>query len=229
MRRLMLAIGIAAAIGCGGVSKEQHDKTKQALQDESGKVAALESKAQSLQQQNDALQAQVRDLDKKLAATSAAKSELEVTSAKLSEQTKELQGKMNVKLSDQLLFKENSSQLTPEAKRTLDSIAEAIKQVQDKNVIVAGYTDDKEAAGQGAAAKRWQLSTARALTVGKYLAGRDIDPARIGIAGFGDSRPVAPNDSLANRALNRRAEIALTPANLQLGTVDIKPAELKTK
>lgn len=236
MRRLMLVVGMAAMVGCGGVSKEQYGaaqaeaaKSKQAAQDASGKVAALESQVASLGKQNATLQQQVGDLEQKLATTSAAKSELEVTADKLSQQSAEYQGKMTIRLNDQLLFKENSSQLTPEAKRTLDSMADAVAQVSDKAIIVAGYTDDKEAAGKDAAAKRWQLSTARALAVAKYLVGRGVDPAKIGVAGFGAGRPAAPNDTLANRAQNRRAEIALTPANLELGTVDINPATLKKK
>lgn len=236
MRRLMLVFGLAAVIGCGGVSKEQYGaaqaeatKSKKAAEDATGRVAALESSVQQLQQQNQGLQAQVGDMEKKLDATNAAKSDLEATVAKLKEQTEGLQGQLTTRLSDPLLFKENSSQLTPEAKRTLDSVAEAIKQTQDKGVVVAGYTDDKEAAGQDAAAKRWQLSTARALAVAKYMSGRGVEPMKIGVAGFGAGRPAAPNDSLANRTLNRRVEIALTPLNPQLGTIDVNPPTLKTK
>ena len=82
--------------------------------------------------------------------------------------------------------------------------------------------------GKAAQVKRWQLSTTRALEVAKYLVGRGVDPTLVGVAGFGEGRPIALNDSMANRALNRRAEIALTPANAKLKTVEVKPATLKT-
>lgn len=220
MRKLMLVLGLAALAGCGGISKETYGakeaeatKYKQAAQDADSKVKALE-------QQNAALQQQA----------SAAKSELEATTAKLNAQSGEYAKLKDrtIKLSERLLFKENSSQLSPESKRTLDAMADAIAAQKDKAVIIAGYTDDAEG-GKGATVKRWQLSTARALEVAKYLAGRGLDPARIGIAGFGEGRPVAANDSLANRALNRRAEIALTPPNLELNTVDVSPATLNPK
>jgi chemotaxis protein MotB len=232
MRKLLLVIGMATLVGCG-VSKKQYSakeaeatKYKQAAQDQGGKVAALES-------QNATLQAKVGDLEKQLTETTAAKTELEARAAKLAEESgqyaklaEELKGMQTVKLSEPLLFKENSAKLAPEAKRTLDAMADAIAQVKDKTVIVAGYTDDAEG-GKTADVKRWQLSMNRALEVAKYLAGRGLDPVLIGVAGFGPSRPIAPNDTLANRALNRRVEIALSPASFKPGTIDVKPATLK--
>jgi chemotaxis protein MotB len=222
MRKTMLLLAVAAVAGCSGVSKEQYGakqaeaaKYQKALQDETGKVAALE-------QQNAALKAKVDEL-------SAAKSELEVKTGKLAEQSSQLQSRQTLRLEEQLLFKEGSSALTPEAKRTLDSMAEAIRPIEDKAIIVAAYTDDKESGGKDAKARRWQLSTARALEVAKYLAGRGLDPAKIAVAGFGEGRPVAPNDTLANRALNRRAEIALTSADAQLKTIELTPPALKSK
>lgn len=240
MRRITLIVFVAALVGCGGISKEQYGakeqeaaKYKKEAQDASSKAAELDAKAKQLEQQNAALTGQVAELDKKLTETTAAKSELELTTAKLQEQggdyakkNQELQGKLTVRLNERLLFAENSSKLTAESKKTLDSIADAVSQLKDKSIIVAGYTDDTEG-GKSASVKRWQLSTARALEVAKYLAGRGVAPASIAVAGFGEGRPVAPNDSLANRAQNRRAEIALIPKTASMATVDVKPAELK--
>jgi chemotaxis protein MotB len=227
MRKLMLVVGLAAVVGCAGSKKElaakdaEAAKYKQAAAEQSGKVTALESKVnalqqqtKSLQQENAALQAKANDLQTRLTGTSAEKSEM--------------QSRLAVRLNEQLLFKENSSKLAPESKHALDSLADAIAQLKGKAIIVGGFTDDKEGgAGKDANAKRWQLSTARGLEIAKYLAGRGLDPALIAVAGFGAGRPVAPNDSLANRALNRRAEIALLPSDLQLGTVDVEKATLK--
>ena len=239
MRKMTIVVAMAALAGCGGPSKEQQAaqaeaaKTKQALQEETGKTAALETKVSDLQNQNAALQTKVGDLQKQLSDTTAAKQELELTSAKLAQQSgdyakmnEELKGKLTVRLEDRILFKENSSVVSKDAKRSLDTIADAIAQLKDKGVIVAGYTDDAEG-GKGATTKRWQLSTSRAQEVAKYLVARGVDPTRIGIAGFGEARPIAPNDSLANKALNRRVEIALTPADYRMGTVEVKPATLK--
>jgi len=222
LRKLMLALGTMAVVGCGGISKEQYGAKEAEAAKYKGQATTLESEVNELQRQNATLQSQ-------LAETNAAKYELEVTMAKMTKQSGELQSKQTLKLNDELLFKEGSSKLTPESQRALDAIADAVSQVKDKHFIVAGYTDNTEAGGKEAKIKRWQLSTARAMTVAKYLAGRGIDPTMIGVAGFGEARPVAPNDTIANRVLNRRVEIALMAATLDLGTVDVKPAQLKTK
>jgi chemotaxis protein MotB len=218
----MLVVGLAAVVGCGGISKEQYNakeaeaaKYKQSTQDQSAKAAALESKVTSLEQQNATLQSQVGDLEKKVNESTAAR--------------QEMQAKAPVRVNERMLFKENSSVLTPESKRALDAVAQAIHGSKDRTVIVSGYTDDSEAAGKDSRAKRWQLSSARAVAVAKYLAGRGLDPSLIGVAGFGQARPVAPNDSLANKTLNRRVEIVLMPVNLSMSTIDVKPAELTPK
>jgi chemotaxis protein MotB len=219
MRKLMLVLGVAAIAGCGGISKETYGAKEAEATKYKQEVAALT-------EQNAALQAKAGDLEKQLADTSAAKSELEVATSKLTEQAQQAESNRTLKLSERLLFKENSSKLTTESKRALDAMAAAIEQLKGKSIIVAGFTDDAESGGKSAVVRRWQLSSARALEVAKYLMGRGLDPALIAVAGFGEAQPVAPNDSLPNRAMNRRAEIALTPSALQLGTVDVSPAQV---
>lgn len=222
MHRAMLVVGLVALVGCAGVSKEKYSakeaeaaKYKQASEEQGSRATALENKVTTLEQKNGNLQAQNQDLEAKLSETTSAKTAL--------------QEKAPLKLNERLLFKENSSKLTPESKRALDSMAAAIaSQAKDKSVIVAGHTDSTEG-GKAAQTKRWQLSSARALEVAKYLAGRGLDPMLIAVAGFGPARPVAPNDSLANKALNRRVEVMLGPAKVDMGTIEVKPPELTPK
>jgi chemotaxis protein MotB len=58
---------------------------------------------------------------------------------------------------------------------------------------------------------KWELSTARATTVARYLQGRGINAGFLSAEGFSEYRPVAPNDTPENTARNRRIEIALIP------------------
>jgi chemotaxis protein MotB len=227
MHKAVLVAGLAAVVGCAGVSKEEYGakeaeaaKYKKALTDETDKASALEAKVASLEQENAALKAQSEEMGSKLAEAGTASS---VQASQLSE----MQQKQAVRLSERLLFKENSSALTVESKRMLDSIADAISKVEGKAVLVAAFTDDKE--GKGQDARQWQLSTARAISVAKYLAGRGVDPTKIGVAGFGDGRPVVPNDTLANRAINRRAEIALMSPDVAMETLEVVPPSLTPK
>jgi chemotaxis protein MotB len=222
MRQLAILVSIAMISACG-VSQQEYvakeseaQKYKQELQAENFRTAELEQK-------NAELEARLSSLEQHARATSAQKSQLEAKTVRLQAETGELKGQQAAMLSTQMLFHENSSKLTGDVKRSLDTIADAIGQLTDKAVIVAAYTDDVEGRS---AAKRWQLSSARASEVAKYLVGRGLEPTMIGVAGFGESRPVVPNDSLANRAMNRRAEVVLTPPELRMRTVEVNPATL---
>jgi chemotaxis protein MotB len=173
--------------------------------------------------------AQAKDLaEAKAAAATARSAQFEQLSKALSGQIhagqielSELRGKMTVKLKDKILFASGSAALGKDGKVALDAVAEAFKGLQGKNVIVAGYTDDVRV-GAGPYKDNWDLSSARASSVVRYLAAKGVPPAMLGAAGFSEFRPVAPNDSPANRSLNRRIEIALTAA-------DYTPPEVEAK
>ena len=100
-------------------------------------------------------------------------------------------------------------------------MADAFKELQGKNVIVTGYTDDVPVGKGGAFKDNWDLSSARAAAVVRYLQGRGLDPRMLGAAGFSEYRPVVPNDSAANKSLNRRIEIALTASDDVAPTVEL--------
>lgn len=86
----------------------------------------------------------------------------------------------------------------------------------DGKVIVAGHTDNIPIAN-ARFRSNWELSAARAVSVLHHLlATKDIEADRFLIEGYGESRPVVPNDSRANRALNRRVEIVLIKGTDQL-------------
>src|SRR5687767_3045679 len=131
-----LTIALATVCGCG-VSQQEYvaketeaRKYKQALQEESDKTAALEQKLNSMQKQ-------LKELNARAQTTSAQNSQLEAKTAKLQAETGTLKGQQAATLNAQMLFPENSAKLTPEAKHSLDTIADAIRQVTDKAVIVA--------------------------------------------------------------------------------------------
>ncbi len=81
------------------------------------------------------------------------------------------------------------------------------------NVIIAGHTDDIPIHTDWYRSN-WELSSARAVTVAhEILSDESIDPARMVIEGHAETKPLVPNDSRANRAINRRVEIILIQAD----------------
>ena len=76
-------------------------------------------------------------------------------------------------------------------------------------IRVEGHTDNVPIATP-LYPSNWELSSARATTVGRYLAEHsDIAPQRIIAAGYGEFRPVAPNDTREGRARNRRVDLVV--------------------
>jgi chemotaxis protein MotB len=90
----------------------------------------------------------------------------------------------------------------------LDKIADALDKIPYA-VRVEGHTDNVPIQTRGFPSN-WELSVARAVNVVKYFAEvSNIDPKRLSAVGYGESRPVASNDTRPNRAKNRRVEIFL--------------------
>ena len=131
-------------------------------------------------------------------------------------QITQLQDKLKVTMVDQLLFPEGGWQVGRSGEQTLDKIVPVLKGLTNKNVIVEGFTDNVPI---GPALKErfpsnWELSTARATEVVRYLASQGVPRNELSAQGFGDSRPVASNDTAAGRAKNRRVEIVITSQDL---------------
>jgi chemotaxis protein MotB len=123
----------------------------------------------------------------------------------------EKDGKLYVSLSQNLLFKTGSDQIDFRGKNALKQVAEALNANPDIDIMVEGHTDS-----DGAPAANWDLSVRRATAVVKILSDFGVSPARMTAAGRGLYAPVAPNDSAANKALNRRTDIILSPKLDQL-------------
>ena len=99
-------------------------------------------------------------------------------------------------------FKPNSETLTADAKLILDLIVKDLKSNPDYKIEISGHTD-----ALGDANYNLQLSRRRALAVLDYLILKGIAPSRMSAWGYGEDRPIAPNDTREGRAKNRRIEI----------------------
>lgn len=118
-----------------------------------------------------------------------------------------------------VLFARSSAELEPEGVALLAALGpplEAYLAAHDEMIMVSGFTDDRPLVASRQGYKdNWELSTERALTVTRALVAAGVPEASLFAAGFGAGHPVAPNDSLENRAKNRRVEIAPMPRGKQ--------------
>ncbi len=125
-----------------------------------------------------------------------------------------------IRLSGSYLFDSGRAELKPNALAVLDTIADEIRTVPN-DIRVDGHTDSTPI-DSPRYPTNWELSTARALAVTRYLTETDgIRSGRVMAAGFGEFRPIAANDTREHRALNRRVEIhVLSSASSQGSTTE---------
>jgi chemotaxis protein MotB len=116
-------------------------------------------------------------------------------------------------LPSNLFFALGSARLSPEAQGQLSEIASTLKQISsripreiDWILRVDGHTDDTPLIEGSFYESNWELSSARAIAVVKYLIEAGIDPKRLAATGFGEFQPLDPFD----RDRNRRIEFKLT-------------------
>jgi chemotaxis protein MotB len=129
--------------------------------------------------------------------------------------------RMVIRLPGDVLFASGQDRLRPEGVKVLEAVAEVIRkdpQLAGRYFQVAGHTDNKPLAG-GRFEDNWGLSLMRARQVLVYLiapvdakkGGGGLDPTRLHAAGYGETDPVAKNDTDEGRQQNRRVELVLLP------------------
>ena len=125
-----------------------------------------------------------------------------------------LQSELSViSLKSDVLFDSGSTDLKPQGREALLAIVDQFNLYPERIVSIGGHTDNVPIKGYLAAffPSNWELSSSRAASAAKFLIANGIPAHKIQIVGFGDLRPIVPNDSEENRAKNRRIEIRLVP------------------
>ena len=127
----------------------------------------------------------------------------------------QLQNQLKVTLVNDVLFPEGGWTLSQKGEATLTKMAPTLAALKNQQVIIEGYTDNVPI---GPALRQrfpsnWELSTARATDVLRYLVAHGVPKNIVSAQGFGDSRPIANNDTPAGRAQNRRVEIVIMAAS----------------
>ncbi len=116
-----------------------------------------------------------------------------------------------IELSDKMLFKSGSAELSPRAKEVLGKVATVLNDKPDQEVLVEGHTDNVPISRE-CIKDNWDLSASRAITITRVLQNDyKVDPARITAAGRSEYVPKASNDTPEGRSINRRIRIVILP------------------
>jgi outer membrane protein OmpA-like peptidoglycan-associated protein len=159
-------------------------------------LAQSTSKEKELQQKEAELQKKEDDLDRQRRELEDARKQL-----RLEETAK----RVTIRLEGDVLFDTGKAQLRPEAQSALEKVAVVVAQFPDSNVEIDGHTDSK-----GEPAMNLDLSKRRAAAVSEFLSKR-AELAKINFTthGFGETKPIASNDTEEGRQQNRRVEIVV--------------------
>lgn len=121
-------------------------------------------------------------------------------------------GVVYIDISDKMLFKSGSYEITPRAKEVLGKVATVVKNQPDIEFMVEGHTDNVPYKGGGGLTDNWDLSVKRATTVVRVLQNEyGLNPAKMAAAGRSEYNPVSDNSSAEGRSANRRTRIVILP------------------
>ena len=235
---IILSITLTLALVSCGIPKEQHDAVlkdltncKSLLANTKNSLATIKSDRDQLQDDLTAMGAKKDELAQRLGATKKEIDELRkaraiaekraavfrqlmarlrsmIDSGKLKVEIRK--GRMIVKMSDKILFDPGKTTLKQDGQGALKQLAAVLKDISNRDFLVAGHTDNIPIKTRRFPSN-WDLSTARAVTVTKFLQSEGVDPRHLGAAGFSEFDPVGDNTSEDGRRTNRRIEIVLLP------------------
>jgi len=103
-----------------------------------------------------------------------------------------------------IYFESSSAKLDPKSVDVLSDIVEVAKRCSQFTLTVAGHTDST-----GSRESNQHLSEMRALSVSEFLIKNNVDRQRLSAVGFGETKPLVPNDTPSNRERNRRIEFSV--------------------
>lgn len=116
-----------------------------------------------------------------------------------------------IRIKEKGSFGSGDATLKDEFYTTMERITEEIAFTPGR-ITISGHTDDIPISTYRFRSN-WELSSSRAVSVLQFMVSSGlVDPANLEVNGFADTRPLVPNDSAENRAINRRIEIKITPA-----------------
>ena len=117
----------------------------------------------------------------------------------------------------EVLFDSGSADINPGGSEELSRLAEAVLELEaaipseiNWVIRVDGHTDARPLSGAGRFATNWELSTARATSVVRFLIDQGVSPEHLMAAGFGEFQPIAEGEDPESLARNRRIEFKLT-------------------
>jgi chemotaxis protein MotB len=224
--------GLRRDLGATEQSNDELNQNKTALEAQNGNLEQTEADMANqdthLTAQKDALE---RDKDALLDAAREKQAQYDSVTGDLKDEVDDgllritqYKNMLTLDVADEILFDSGKAALKPKGNAILLKVGKALAK-SDKVIRVVGNTDNVPLGPDAAYASNWELSTARATTVVRFLQDQcGLDPVRLVAEGRGEWAPVATNDTPAGRQKNRRIEITLIDRSLVDGSEGVSPS-----
>jgi flagellar motor protein MotB len=124
-------------------------------------------------------------------------------------------GRMMIRFSDGIAFDPGRAELRADGQVLLRTLAAVMKQV-NRDILVAVHNDNQAIIKGSLFKSGWEITTARAVAIVRFLQGEGVDPRHLGAAGYSEFNFLADNADEAGRALNRRVELVIMPTAEEL-------------
>ncbi|MBU6434619.1 MAG: OmpA family protein, partial [Nitrospirae bacterium] len=209
--------------------QQQQSQLTASLEQERQRLKAEEADKARLEQERLAKEEEIKRLTRTQEELSKS---LQDEIAKGNITIQQVRDRLTINMVDRVLFDSGQAQVKPAGIKVLKQVADVLKTVTDKQIRIEGHTDNVPISSklQDRFKTNWELSTARATTVVRYLIDQGgVDRQYLSAVGYADTHPIASNDSEEGRSSNRRIEIVLYPKDLKqiAGQVETSTAALK--
>ena len=228
------------------------DQERQRLKAEAEEKARLAKEREQLQQEQSQLSASLDEERNRLKAEAEDKARLEQeraakedeirrltkTQEELSRSLKDeiakgnitiqqVRDRLTINMVDRVLFDSGRADIKPAGVKVLKQVSDVLSKITDKQIRIEGHTDNVPISTklQDKFKTNWELSTARATIVVRYLIDQGgVQKEVLSAVGYADTHPIASNDSEEGRSSNRRIEIVLHPKDLSQIAGGLPPA-----
>ncbi|MCH7566138.1 MAG: OmpA family protein [Nitrospirae bacterium] len=195
-------------------ARQERDHLAAALQEKDDLLRAQEAEKGRLEQERATKEAEIERLTRTHAELTRS---LQDEIAKGDIRIRQVRDRLRINMVDRVLFASGQGYVKPAGLKVLKRMSAILKNVTDKQIRIEGHTDNVPIGVklQDRFPTNWELSTARATSVVRYLTEKGgVVPANISAIGYAETRPVADNETEEGRRANRRIEILLYPKDL---------------
>ena len=226
---VVATLGLLLGAGCvtSGTYEElvaKQNQTQQALEQARSRASSLESDLASATSRGSELAGTVEEKNRALAELRARQAQAQERIAKYGELTAKFRalvdagklkvsvvdGRLVVQMQTDVLFGSGSAALSGDGRRAVEEVGALLASLADRRYQIEGHTDNVPIRTKSFPSN-WELAAARAITVVQAMVAQGLAPDRVSAVSYGETHPIADNESSEGRAQNRRIEIVVVP------------------